>query len=403
MRKKKLIAMLLAGGQGSRLSVLTHKTAKPAVPFGGKYRIIDFPLSNCVNSYIDTVGVLTQYEPLALNAYLGSGQAWDLDRNSGGVYVLPPYVKEGSSGDWYSGTANAIYQNIEFIDQFNPTHVLILSGDHIYKMDYSEMLAFHEKNDADATIAVFRTPISEASRFGIMNTDENEKIIEFEEKPENPKSDRASMGVYIFKWSVLRKYLIDDENDEKSENDFGRNIIPNMLEDGLPMYAYSFYGYWKDVGTIASLYESNMDLLSDPPKLELYDPSHRIYSKSPIAPPHFVGKNGDIVHSIVTEGCSIYGRVEGSVLFAGVTVDNGAVVTDSVIMPNAKILKNAVVKKAIVGENAVVGAGAMIGTVLEKGIDNSMTGDITLIGNDVIVEDGEIVPIGMVEKEKYRG
>ncbi|MBO6060893.1 MAG: glucose-1-phosphate adenylyltransferase, partial [Clostridia bacterium] len=288
MPKKKMIAMLLAGGQGSRLGVLTKSMAKPAVPFGGKYRIIDFPLSNCVNSDIDTVGVLTQYEPLALNAYLGSGQPWDLDRMNGGVFVLPPYVS-GSEGQWYSGTANAVCQNIPFIDQYDPEYVLILSGDHIYKMDYSKMLRFHEENKADATIAVLTVPMEEASRFGIMNTDEEGRITEFEEKPKQPKSNKASMGIYIFNWRILRPYLLDDDADPSSSHDFGKNIIPKLLSSGAALYAYGFTGYWKDVGTISSLWEANMDLLGKDPEFRLADKEQRIYSKSPAMPPHYIG------------------------------------------------------------------------------------------------------------------
>ncbi|MBQ9833134.1 MAG: glucose-1-phosphate adenylyltransferase, partial [Clostridia bacterium] len=344
MRKKKIVAMLLAGGQGSRLGVLTNNMAKPAVPFGGKYRIIDFPLSNCVNSDIDTVGVLTQYEPLQLNSYLGSGQAWDLDRNSGGVYVLPPYVK-GSSGQWYSGTANAIYQNLAFIEQYNPDHVLILSGDHIYKMNYASMLKYHIQKNADATIAVLRVPMEEASRFGIMNADDDGKIYEFEEKPKQPKSDRASMGIYIFSYPALKEYLEKDAQDENSENDFGKNVIPAMLAGGKRMYAYDFNGYWKDVGTIQSLWEANMDLISDPPVLDLHEKEWRIYCKSPIMSPHYIGENAKVQSSSITEGCEIDGSVDHSVIFAGAVIEKGAEVTDSVILPNACIKKGAKVKK----------------------------------------------------------
>lgn len=316
MQHKKIVAMLLAGGQGSRLGVLTNSMAKPAVPFGGKYRIIDFPLSNCVNSAIDTVGVLTQYEPLELNAYIGTGQPWDLDRNNGGVYVLPPYVSS-SSERWYSGTADAIFQNMAFIERYNPDYVLILSGDHIYKMDYSKMLAFHEEKAADATIAVLTVPIEEASRFGIMNTDDDSRIVEFEEKPKQPKSNKASMGIYIFNWQVLKEYLTKDSEDSGSSHDFGKNIIPSMINSGKRMFAWGFDGYWKDVGTISSLLEANMDLLGETPKFNLYDKEWRIYSKSTIMPPHYAGEDADIADSIVTEGCDVNGTVRHSVLYSG--------------------------------------------------------------------------------------
>ncbi len=399
MPKKKVVAMLLAGGQGSRLGVLTKSMAKPAVPFGGKYRIIDFPLSNCVNSDIDTVGVLTQYEPLALNAYLGSGQPWDLDRKNGGVFVLPPYVSAGSTGSWYSGTANAVYQNIPFIEQYDPEYVLILSGDHIYKMNYAEMLRFHIKKNADATIAVLTVPLCEAPRFGIMNTDDTDAIIEFEEKPKHPKSNKASMGIYIFKWSILREYLKNDDMDETSQHDFGKNVIPTLIKTGRRLYAWAFSGYWKDVGTIASLWEANMDLLGRRPAFDLYDKEWRIYSKSPAMPPHYAGIDADIADSMVTEGCVVYGRVRNSVLYSGVTVESGAVVEDSIVMPNAVVGKNAVVKKAIIGEGAQIGAGAIIGgerTADDGEYDTSLTGDITLVANTVTVMAGARMPVGMI-------
>lgn len=398
MPAKKIVAMLLAGGQGSRLGELTKSMAKPAVPFGGKYRIIDFPLSNCVNSDIDTVGVLTQYEPLALNAYLGNGQAWDLDRNNGGVFVLPPYVSL-SSGSWYSGTANAIYQNIPFIDQYDPEYVLILSGDHIYKMDYSEMLRRHVEKKADATIAVLTVPIEEAHRFGIMNTDSDGRIIEFEEKPKQPKSTKASMGIYIFSYPVLKQYLIADARNEKSENDFGKNIIPSMIADGKRMFAWDFAGYWRDVGTIGSLWEANMDLLGENPPFDLYDKEWRIYSRSPIMPPHYVSGLAEVDDSLVTEGCVVSGRVRHSVLFAGVRVEEGAYVEDSIIMPGSVIGSGAIVKKAIVGENAIIGENATIGCpkLPEDGdYDTKLTGDITLIANSMLVSPGARVPQGKV-------
>lgn len=400
MPKKKIIAMLLAGGQGSRLGVLTKSMAKPAVPFGGKYRIIDFPLSNCVNSDIDTVGVLTQYEPLALNAYLGSGQPWDLDRMNGGVYVLPPYVS-GSTGQWYSGTANAIFQNIPFIDQYDPEYVLILSGDHIYKMDYAKMLAYHVGKKADATIAVLTVPMEEASRFGIMNADESGRIIDFEEKPKVPKSNKASMGIYIFNWRILRPYLVADEADSESSHDFGKNIIPKLLRSGAGLYAYSFSGYWKDVGTIGSLWEANMDLIGKDPEFHMSDKDWRIYSKSNAMPPHYIGENAVVRNSLVSEGCVVHGRVGHSVLFTGAHIGEGAVVTDSIVMPNAVIEDNAVIKKAIIGEGAVVKSGAEVGAERlpsDGDYDTKLTGDITLVANTVTVPEGKRIPVGMIVK-----
>ncbi len=400
MPKKKMIAMLLAGGQGSRLGVLTKSMAKPAVPFGGKYRIIDFPLSNCVNSDIDTVGVLTQYEPLALNAYLGSGQPWDLDRMNGGVFVLPPYVS-GSTGQWYSGTANAIYQNIPFIDQYDPEYVLILSGDHIYKMNYAKMLAFHIKKKAEATIAVLTVPMEEASRFGIMNTDDEDRIIDFEEKPKAPKSNKASMGIYIFNWKTLRPYLVADEQDTSSAHDFGKNIIPNLLRSGANLYAYGFTGYWKDVGTIRSLWEANMDLIGADPEFRLADKSWKIYSKSPAMPPHYIGAEASLNNALVSEGCVVYGSVERSVLFTGAHVGKGAVIRDSIVMPNAEIGDGAIVTKAIIGEGSVISAGAVIGcekTPEDGDYDTSLTGDITLVANSVTIPEGKRVPVGMIVK-----
>ena len=334
--KKEWIAMLLAGGQGSRLYALTRDIAKPAVPFGGKYRIIDFPLSNCVNSGIDTVGVLTQYQPLQLNEYLGNGQPWDLDRIHGGVYVLPPYQKIANS-DWYTGTANAIYQNINFINRYAPEYVVILSGDHIYKMDYSKMLEFHKEKQADCTIAVMEVPWEEASRFGIMACDEDKKIYEFAEKPKEPKSNLASMGIYIFTWSKLKKYLEEDEANPESENDFGKNVIPAMLQNNERMYAYAFQGYWKDVGTIDSLWEANMDLLDPNVPLDLYDDAWKIYARNPVMPPQYVAEGAVTQNSMISEGCIVEGDVDFSILFAGVTVEKGAVVHDSIIMPGSVI------------------------------------------------------------------
>lgn len=364
-RKKECVAMLLAGGRGSRLYVLTENVAKPAVPFGGKYRIIDFPLSNCVNSGIDTVGVLTQYEPHALNAYLASGQTWDLDRLDGGVYCLPPY-EGGKGSEWYKGTANAIYQNIAFIDQYNPEYVVVLSGDHIYKMDYDEMLDTHKAKNAACTIAVLNVTYEEAKRFGILNCHPDGTIYEFEEKPQQPKSTLASMGIYIFTWSKLRKYLIDDENDPNSSNDFGKNIIPAMLGNGENLQTYRFDGYWKDVGTIESLWEANMDLLSPDSGLNLDDPDWKIYGRVNAAPPHFISKKSDVHHSLVTEGCLVEGKVSNSVLFSDVTIEEDAEVDYSVIMPGAVIKKGAVVKYAIVAEDAVIEAGAVIGNTPDE-------------------------------------
>lgn len=395
MKRKKIVAMLLAGGQGSRLGVLTSETAKPAVPFGGKYRIIDFPLSNCSNSGIDTVGVMTQYEPLALNSYLGNGQPWDFDRINGGVFVLPPYVS-GDHAKWYSGTANAVYQNIKFLEQYNPEYVLILSADHIYKMDYSLMLKYHIEKQADATVAVIRVSLDEASRFGIMNTDKAGKIIEFEEKPKNPKSDLASMGVYIFNYDKLKTFLNIDAEDKDSENDFGKNVIPLMLKHDCKMFAYSFEGYWRDVGTIQSLYEANMDLLATPPKLQLNDSTWRIYSRNPILPPHYANSEATITHSLITEGCEVYGTVKNSVLFAGVTVERGAVIEDSILMPYSKIGANTHIKKAIIGESATVGNNCTIGVVDGGRTFNVLTKDITLIANDFEVRDNSNIPKGIV-------
>ena len=359
-RKKECVAMLLAGGQGSRLYVLTKNVAKPAVPFGGKYRIIDFPLSNCVNSGIDTVGVLTQYEPHVLNAYIGSGQTWDLDRLRGGVYVLPPYQK-GKTSEWYKGTANAIYQNIAFIDEYDPEYVLILSGDHIYKMNYNKMLQQHKETGADATIAVLDVPLSEASRFGIMNCKPDGTIYEFEEKPKQPKSTLASMGIYIFSWKKLRQYLIDDENNAKSSNDFGKDIIPAMLANGEKLVSYRFEGYWKDVGTIESLWEANMDLLSPNSGLNLSDDSWKIYGRTTGSPPHFTAKGASVKHTLLSEGCEIAGEVSESVLFSDVKIAKGANVEYSILMPGAVVEEGATVRYAIVAENAVIAKDAEVG------------------------------------------
>ena len=384
LRKKNCVAMLLAGGQGSRLGILTKNVAKPAVPYGGKYRIIDFPLSNCTNSGIDVVGVLTQYQPLELNAYIGSGAPWDLDLTNGGVFVLPPYQK-GKSGEWYRGTANAIYQNMAFIEQYSPEYVLILSGDHIYKMDYNAMLNFHVRHGADATIAVREVPWAEASRFGIMNTDADDRIVEFEEKPKNPKSNKASMGVYIFTWAKLRQYLIADEENKKSSNDFGKNIIPAMLADKQVLCAYNFDGYWKDVGTIESLWEANMDLLATPMPIDLHDKKWRIYARNPGMAPHYIAKGATVSDSLIAEGSEVYGTVKHSVLFAGVTVEEGANVQNSVVMPGAIIHRGAVVRRAILAENAVVGPGAFVG---------EEAGDIAVVGQNVTLPAGVQVAAG---------
>lgn len=357
-RRKECIAMLLAGGQGSRLLVLTHKTAKPAVPFGGKYRIIDFPLSNCVNSGIDTVGILTQYQPLELNNYIGNGQPWGLNRNFGGVHILPPYA-QSEKMEWYKGTANAIYQNIPFVERYNPKHVIILSGDHIYKMDYSKMLKYHIKNDAECTIAVRDVPIEEASRFGIMNTNDDGSIYEFEEKPANPKSNHASMGVYIFKWEILRKYLIEDEADANSDNDFGKNVIPALLRDGRRLFAYTFADYWKDVGTIHSLWESNMELLDG--TFNIRDKVFKTYARNYAKPSSYIAASSEIKNSFVAEGCSVKGKVDHSVISTGCTIEEDVEIYNSVIMPDAVIKKGAVIKYAIVGEGATVNENARVG------------------------------------------
>ena len=359
-KHKKCIAMLLAGGQGSRLFALTTKVAKPAVSFGAKYRIIDFPLSNCTNSNIDTVGVLTQYQPLILNDYIGNGQPWDLDRLYGGVHVLPPYQGKNSS-DWYKGTANAIYQNLNFIENYNPDHVLILSGDHIYKMDYNEMLEYHIEKDADCTIATLTVPMEDASRFGIMNTDKNMVITEFEEKPKQPKNDQASMGIYLFKKDKLREYLIKDELTEGSSNDFGKNIIPNMLNDGCRMVAYPFKGYWKDVGTIDSLWSANMDLIGNDPKFDIYDPAWKIYSRNVGIQPQYVGENAKIENSLISGGTEVEGTVINSVIGSTVKIGKGAIVKDSVIFSNVEIGDNAVINYSIIDENVKIGAEAVIG------------------------------------------
>ena len=393
-RKSECVAMLLAGGQGSRLYALTERTAKPAVSFGGKYRIIDFPMSNCVNSGIYTVGVLTQYQPLVLNEYIGHGSPWDLDRAQSGVTVLPPYQAK-SGGQWYKGTANAIYQNLRFIDRYDPDYVLVLSGDHIYKMDYSKMLAAHKKTGADATIVVLRVPMEEASRFGIMNTDEDMRITDFEEKPKHPKSNNASMGIYIFNTALLREYLIRDEADKSSSNDFGKNVIPAMLADGRRMYAYPFSGYWKDVGTIASLWEANMDLLGSYPVFNLRDSEFRIYSRNEASPPQHLGVDAHVTNSIVTEGCEIDGEVENCVLSSGVRIERGAHVRDSVIMNDVVIGKGSNIEYSIVDSDTVIGSGSVVGEPKEGG------GDVTVLGGGIHLEPNTVIPGGAMADEKY--
>ncbi|ASF41245.1 glucose-1-phosphate adenylyltransferase [Halobacillus halophilus] len=374
MKNKECVAMLLAGGQGTRLKSLTKKIAKPAVYFGGKYRIIDFPLSNCTNSGIDTVGVLTQYEPLILNDYIGIGAPWDLDRKFGGVSVLPPFM-QAEGGGWYEGTANAIYRNLEFLNQYDPEHVLILSGDHIYKMDYSDMLEYHKSSGADATISVLEVPWEDASRFGIMNTEENGRIDEFDEKPEFPKSNLASMGVYIFRWDVLKQYLIDDADKEGSSHDFGKDIIPAFLKDEKKLMAYTFDGYWKDVGTVDSLWEANMDLLQPKPGLNLNDHTWRIYSKNPNQPPQYIAPSATVRNALINEGCRIYGTIDTSVIFYGVHVGESSVVKDSVVMPNVKIGKNVKINRAIIAKGSVIEDGAVIG-------DPAPDSEITLVAEE---------------------
>ena len=385
--KKTCIAMLLAGGQGSRLYALTQQAAKPSVPFGGKYRIIDFPLSNCANSGINTVGVLTQYRPLQLNSYIGNGQPWDLDVAEGGVYILPPYLGANEQGSWFTGTANAIFQNMAFIEHYNPENVLILSGDHIYKMNYAEMLREHIEKDAACTISVLTVSMEEATRFGIMNVGDNGYVNEFEEKPKHPKSNLASMGVYIFNWPKLRQYLIEDDADPNSSKDFGKNIIPKMLAAGEKLWPYRFQGYWRDVGTITSLWDANMDMLSTT-LINLYDPDWPIASRSPICPPHYTGPDAEIVHSIVPEGCEIDGHVENSVLSPNVIVEKGARVLYSVLMPGAVVKEGATVKYAIIGENTVIGNEAVVGSAPYEGEGWG----VATCGPDLTIRPGAQVP-----------
>ncbi|WP_281069395.1 glucose-1-phosphate adenylyltransferase [Paenibacillus shirakamiensis] len=382
MKKKEVVAMLLAGGQGKRLKGLTRTLAKPAVYFGGTYRIIDFPLSNCSNSGIDTVGVLTQYEPLVLHSYIGVGSDWDMDRKDGGVFVLPPHEREDGSS-WYRGTADAIFRNLKFLEQYDPEHILILSGDHIYKMDYDKMLEYHKEKNADCTISVVNVTMEEASRFGILNTEDDLKIYEFEEKPEQPKSTLASMGIYLFKWDVLKKHLYEDEHNPDSSFDFGKDIIPLMLKNEKLLYAYPFEGYWRDVGTVQSLWQSNMDLLSDEPLLNLNDPTWRIYTRNPNQPAQYIAPGSKIVNSIVNEGCVVYGSVNHSVLFYGIEVGEGSEITDSVIMPNVKIGKNVRIHKAIIQEDMVIEDNT------EIGVDRSNPDEILLIGIEDLIEEPE--------------
>ena len=390
IRKKKCVAMLLAGGQGSRLYALTNNIAKPAVSFGGKYRIIDFPLSNCVNSGIDTVGVLTQYQPLILNDYIGNGQPWDLDRSFGGVHILSPYQGKHSS-DWYKGTANAIYQNLHFIKQFNPEYVLVLSGDHIYKMNYSIMLNYHILNNADCTIAAINVPLEEASRFGVLNTYENGQIYEFEEKPKKPKSTLASMGIYIFTAEKLYKYLEEDNENPSSSNDFGKDVLPRMLANGENMMAYQFNGYWKDVGTIDSLYEANMDLLGDKPSLDVSDNNWKIQSRSPMAPPHYVGDGGKADNSIIMSGSEIYGSVENSVLASNVIISKGATVKNSIIMSDVIIEEGACVEYAIIDENVKICKNAVVGEKKESGNGIAVLGRQITIESNAVIKGGKII------------
>ncbi|KRE46730.1 glucose-1-phosphate adenylyltransferase [Paenibacillus sp. Soil522] len=376
MQKIECVAMLLAGGEGKRLFNLTANLAKPAVPFGGKYRIIDFTLSNCCNSGIQTVGVLTQYQPMVLNSYIGIGSSWDLDRKNGGVTVLPPYVAK-NGGNWYKGTAHAIYQNISYLEQYNPEYVLVISGDHIYKMDYAAMIKAHKDANADATIAVIEVPIEEASRFGIMNVDEEDRITEFDEKPKYPKNNLASMGVYIFNWSVLRELLIADEENPLSSNDFGKDIIPAMLESNQYLLAYRFKDYWKDVGTLDSLWEAHMDLLEDEPPFSLHDKKARIYTKNPNLPPQYIAPTAKINRSMVNEGCRVFGEIDHSVLSYGVRVGERSLIKDSIIMPNCRIGKDVVIHRAIIGSGVVIEDGARIGSPYDT--------EITLIGDKMVI------------------
>ena len=397
-RKQECVAMLLAGGQGSRLYALTRRIAKPAVPFGGKYRIIDFPLSNCVNSGIETVGVLTQYQPLELNDYIGSGQPWDLDRLDAGVHVLPPYQRH-KGADWYKGTANAIYQNMDFIARYDPEYVLVLSGDHIYKMNYADMIEEHKQNGAACTVAVLEVEMSEASRFGILNTNPDGSIYEFEEKPAHPKSNLASMGIYVFNWKELRKYLEADEQDPHSANDFGKNVIPAMLKGGERMFTYRFDGYWKDVGTIESLWEANMDLLNPHVPLDLLDPNWRIYSRTAGLPPHYIASSAAVQNSMISEGSNIAGQIDFSVIFSGVTVEEGAIIRDSILMPGTHVKRGACVQYAILAENTVIEENATVGERPED-CENLEDWGVAVIAENIRIGKGVRVPAkAMVEAD----
>ncbi len=390
-QKKRCIAMLLAGGQGSRLKVLTEKTAKPAVPFGGKYRIIDFPLSNCVNSGIDTVGILTQYQPLELNEYIGNGQPWGLNKTHSSAQVLPPYERHDKKSGWYKGTANAIYQNIDFIERFDPEYVVILSGDHIYKMDYAAMVAYHEKHGASCTIAVRNVPLEEASRFGILNTNPDNSIYEFEEKPKVPKSTNASMGIYVFNWSVLRQALIEDEENPESSNDFGKNIIPTLLNAGHKMMAYPFDGYWKDVGTIDSLWEANMELLGKDPEFNIRgDERTKISARNDAHPSSYIDENAKLVNCFIAEGCEIYGSVRHSVISVGCTIGEDAVVEDSVVMPGVIIAPGAIVRHAILGENSHIGKNSVVGGAFKPNEKKK----ISVVAKGAVLDDNAVLQPG---------
>ena len=387
--KKKCVAMLLAGGQGSRLYALTRDMAKPAVPYGGKYRIIDFPLSNCTNSGIDTVGVLTQYQPLVLNEYIGNGQPWDLDKMNGGVHVLPPY-QTARGASWYEGTANAIYQNMSFIERYDPDYVIVLGGDHIYKMDYSKMIDFHIENNADSTIAVLNVSLEEASRFGIMTCNDDGRVIDFTEKPKEPKSTLASMGIYVFTWQKLKKYLIENENANTGSKDFGKDIIPSMLANNERLFAYAFEGYWKDVGTLDSLWEANMDLINPNVPLDLYDPKWKIYSRNNNMPPQYIGDNANIENSMIAEGSTINGTVDFSVIFSGVTIEEGATIKYSIVMPGSVIKSGSVVEYAIIGEDCTIENNAKIGLSPET-VENRDDWGIAVVGHNVTVSSGKSV------------
>lgn len=400
-RKTECLAMLLAGGQGSRLGILTKNVAKPAVPYGGKYRIIDFPLSNCINSGIDTVGVLTQYQPLELNDYIGNGQAWDLDRANGGVHILSPY-QQIKGTDWYRGTANAIYQNINFIDRYNPEYVAVLSGDHIYKMDYAKMLDYHKQKGAACTIAMLEVPWEEASRFGLMFVDDDGKITAFEEKPKNPKSNKASMGVYMFTWSKLREYLIADEEKEGSSNDFGKDVIPAMHSAGEVMVAFPFDGYWKDVGTIDSLWEANLDLLNPVANIDLSDKSWKIYSNNPVTPPQYVSPSAEVQNSLITGGSHVEGEVDYSILFSNVTVEDGAEVKYSIVMPGAKIEKGAKVQYSMIAENAVIKSGAVVGEDPQECADLNEWG-VAVVGPNLTIGENAKVKAKVMVTEDVEG